>query len=208
MEPFAPSSHMYGPKTPGENKSKAKAQTTHMRLHLDSRDRDPLLFPNANDLRFHMAVPIRGVTSITLTDLWCPIATDTSMTSYSYVVPVLCDLPENIVAQYKEGTGYPNGVLGFLPLIPYVAGAGYTYHTSFGSKGPQGGNWTINFPFAMGQLSELHMQLWTWAGDYTGTGWGGPQYPPKLYPFAVESISSPPTKPNNYWITLEIDHQI
>ncbi len=198
---------MYGPKTPGENKPKSKEHTTNMRLHIDSRDRDPTLFPNANDFRFHMAVPIKGVTAITLTDLWCPIASDTSTTSFTYVVPVLADLPENIVAQYKEGTGYPNGVLGVIPLIPYELGATYTYHSSLGKKRAHGGNWRIDFPFAMGQLFELHMQLWTWAGN-PATGWGGPQYPPMLYPLGTESARAGPTKPNNYWVGLEIEHQI
>lgn len=192
---------------PGENKYRAKTKTTRMRLQMDSRDRNPAIFPNANDFRFHMATPIRGVTSITLTDLWCPIVADGSVTSYSYVVPVLADLPENVIAQYKEGTGYPNGVLGFIPLIPFNTGAVYTYHTSFSGEPAHGGNWRIDFPFALGQLSELHMQLWTWAGNGT-TGWGGPMYPPMLYPFNNESVQSPPAKTDNYWIVLEIDHQI
>ncbi len=207
MEPFAPTSYMYGAKTPGENRSKAKTQTTHVRLHMDSRDRDPTLYPNANDFHYHMAVPIRGVKAITMTDLWCPIVDDGSVTAFTYVVPVLAGLPENIVAQYKEGTGYPNGVLGFVPLVPYAAGAQYTYYTALGGEKAQGGSWRIEFPFAMGQLSDLHMQMWTWGGNST-TGWGGPLYPPRLYPFAAESISSPPDKAENYWITLDIDHQI
>jgi hypothetical protein len=153
-----------------------------------------------------LAVPIKAVTSVILTDLWVPIVTDTSVCSYTYVVPVLAGLPENVVAQYKEGLGYPTGVLGVIPLVPLASSPAFTYFTSFGSERGQAASWRIDFPFAVGQLSELHMQLWTWQGNTT-TGWGGGLYAPQLYPFTAESLRSPPAKTDNYWAVVEIEHQ-
>lgn len=310
MDPYASSSNMYGAKTPGENRSAAKTVTTRMRLHMDSRDRDPTLYPNANDFRFHMATPIRGVTAITLTDLWCPLimetltyeeivsdatappyaftatgppniivtGTDTQLMTlpgqtaltpygftirvhnqsadvctvedaasvpqvalstgetgvfmslgptdingwdyttslglnlmttvpaYSYVVPVLAGLPENVVAQYREGTGYPHGALGFVPLVPVDAALRSTYYTGLGSDKGQGGSWRVEFPFAMGQLSELHMQMYAWGGGATATGWGRTGIPPIMYPFSDETTAHPPSQYDNYWAVVEIEH--
>jgi hypothetical protein len=58
----------------------------------------------------------------------------------------------------------------------------------------------------MGQLSELHMQLYTWGGGATATGWGRSTIPPILYPFSDETNAQPPSQYDNYWAVLEIEH--
>jgi hypothetical protein len=208
MDLYHPGSGMFSKDNPGINKFKDVKHTSKLVLYIDSRDRDVTAYPSANDFVFKIAKPVRAVKSIILTSMFCPIVADTTATSFVNVVPVITQLPENTIVQCKESIGFPTGVLGVLPLVPLVAGSNYTSYSSVGSKKGHGGSWKIDFPIAMSQLYELHIQLLTWGGNVAGNGWGGSIYPPILYPLADESTSSRPAKGNNYYMTIEIEHQI
>ena len=184
------------------NPSKSKGHQTTFRLLVDSRDRDPTIFPSAADFVMHLATPVKGVKAITLTDARIPIV---DATDFPYVVVVLSNIKDNTLLQCKEGTGYPQGALAMVQMIPAQLGANYAYYDAQ-RKDHHGGGWRVEFPFALGQLWELHFQIWTWVGD--STGWGGATVPPELYQLSTESTSRPASIDNNVWFGLEIEHQL
>jgi len=174
----------------------------HTRVLIDSRDRMVATYPSANDFVMRLNTSFRAVRSIEMLDMWCPIIADTTTTSYTYVIPTLCETPDNSMAMLQDGTSYPGGTLATVYLVPCATG--YAYSCYFESPN----RWKLVFPNALSRLTSLHLQLWTWAGDSAGTGWGGSTFPPILYPLANESTASRPAKTNNYVMTLMITHEL
>ncbi len=183
---------------PGENPSKAKAKVTKARLWIDSRDRDVAIYPIANSFRVNLATPLRAVTSITLTDFRVPI-----VSGYYYCALVLKNARNNTLLQIKEDGGWPLGTLAIIPLIPAEGlGGTYAYYKYSATKHNPGG-WTLEFPQALGQLSDLQFEVLAWGG---GSGWGGPTVVTKLYPIPTEYGESTSAIAKNILIGLEIKH--
>ena len=184
---------------PGENSKKAKAEVNKARLWIDSRDRDRTIYPNANSFRVSLATPLRGVTSITLTDFRVPI-----VSGHYYCALVIRNLKDNTLLPLKEDGGWPMGTLAIVPLVPAEGVNGtYTYYQYSCAKHNPGG-WHIEFPQALGQLSDLQFEVLAWGGS---TGWGGPTVTTILYPLSSEAGQSTSSIGKNVLIGLEIGHK-
>lgn len=185
-------------RNPGENPSDAKRKVTKARIWVDSRDRDVTAYPCANSFRLNLTTPLRAVTSITLTDFRVPI-----VTGYYYVALVLKNAKDNTLVQIKEDGSWPMGTLGMIPLIPAEgAGGTYTYYRYTNTEHNPGG-WTLEFPQALGQLSDLQFEVLAWGG---GTGWGGATTVSKLYPITSEAGQGASDIGKNVLIGLEVTH--
>jgi hypothetical protein len=185
-------------RNPGENSSRAKAKVSKARLWIDSRDRDVTTYPCANSFRVSLATPLRAVTAITLTDFRVPI-----VSGYYYCALVLKNAKCQTLLQIKEDGGWPLGTLGVIPLVPAEgAGGTYTYYRFSSSKHNAGG-WTLEFPQAMGQLSDLQFEILAWGG---GSGWGGPTVVTALYPIPSEAGQQTSDIAKNVLIGLEVKH--
>jgi hypothetical protein len=190
--------HQWDGRNPGENASKAKTVVTKSRLWVDSRDRNITTYPCANSFRVSLATPLRAIKSITLTDFRVPI-----ISGYYYAVLALRNVKDNTLLQIKEDGGWPMGTLGIIPLVP-AEGAGGTYayyHNTVDLANP--GGWRIDFPQAMGQLSDLQFEVVTWGG---GNGWGGPTVVSTLYPIPTEAGAQTSDIDKNVLIGLEVEH--
>lgn len=183
---------------PGENVRDAQKKVNVSRVFIDSRDRDVSVYPNANSFRVSLATPLRAVKSITLTEFRVPI-----ISGHYYCALVLKNAKDNTLVQLKEDGGWPLGTLAIVQLIP-AEGAGGTYafyrYSTF-QHNPSG--WRIEFPLAMGQLSDLQFEILAWGG---GSGWGGPNVNTILYPLTTEARQTTSNIARNVLIGLEIEH--
>lgn len=184
-------------RNPGENRCDAKAKVNMSRIFVDSRDRDVAHYPNANNFRVSLATPIRGVKSITLTEFRVPI-----IAGHYYCALVLKNVKDNTLMQLREDGGWPMGTLAIVPLIPYE-GIGGTYAFYQFWTQPNPGGWKIEFPQALGQLSDLQFEILAWGG---GTGWGGPGVVTIRYPLLSEGGEVTSSINRNVLIGLEIEH--
>ena len=185
-------------RNPGENACETKAKVNFSRLWVDSRDRDVSTFPVANRFRVSLATPLRGVKSITLTDFRVPI-----VSGFYYCAVVIKNIKDNTLLQLKEDGGWPMGTLAVVPLVPAEgAGGTYTYYR-YSTLEHNPGGWKIEFPQALGQLSDLQFELLTWGG---GSGWGGPAVVSVLYPIPTEAAAMTSSIAKNVLIGLEIEH--
>ena len=90
-----------------------------------------------------------------------------------------------------------------IPLVPEEgAGGTYTYYRNNVSKGNPGG-WRIEFPQALGQLSDLQFEILAWGG---GLGWGTPATVSILYPIVTEAGQPQSNIDRNVMIGLEVEH--
>lgn len=185
-------------RNPGENPSRASEKVTVARIWVDSRDRDVTAYPCANSFRVNLATPLRAVTAITLTDFRVPI-----VSGYYYCALVLKNARAQSLLQLKEDGGWPLGTLAVVPLVPTEgAGGTYTYYKYSSTKHNPGG-WTLEFPQALGQLSDMQFEILAWGG---GSGWGGPTVVTELYPIPSESGQQTSSIGRNVLIGLEVKH--
>lgn len=185
--------------SPGENPANAMAKVTLSRIWVDSRDRDRVTYPVANKFQVNLATPLKGVTSITLTDFRVPI-----ITGYYYCALVLKNIKQQTLLQLKGDGGWAAGTLAMVPLVPAEGASGtYTYYRYKNSKRSPGG-WQVKFPQALTQLSDLQFEILAWGGS---TGWGGPTVVSILYPIPSEALSSTSDIAKNVFIGLEVEHR-
>jgi hypothetical protein len=146
----------------------------------------------------HLAVPVKAVSSIRLTDLRIPI-----IGAHTYVAVVVSNLNDDSMLQTIECGGYPRGLLAIVPLIPAAVGATYAYYQPISG----GSGWKLDFPIAMAQLYELHIEIFAWGGaaNIVG-GWGGPMWPTIYYPLPAEALGAPASLSNNLFHSLEVEH--
>lgn len=186
---------------PNVNPLSAARRVTLKRLFIDSRDRNRDTFPNANDFRMSMTVPLKAVRSITLTNAKVPL-----IGGFDYVAVVLRTLKDRTLNLPKESPGLPGGVLAIFPLIDYRPACGFALYKSSTSQkhgGSQGG-WRVAFPQGLPMLSELHFQFYGYqwdpilnVGSYV------------LLTFANEPVGGgDPAPANNVYMQLEIEHDI
>lgn len=186
---------------PNVNPLTAMRKVTLKRLFVDSRDRNRAFYPNANDFRMSMTVPIRNVRAITLTNAKIPI-----VQGYSYAAVVLTNLKDRTLFLPKESPGLPAGVMAIIPLIPNVQGDNFAYFTSNSNpkSGGSQGSWRIAFPQGMAMLNELHFRLLTW-------DWNGALLAPSTIPLplnAEANVAVAPDVDNNIFMQIEIEHEI
>jgi len=186
---------------PNINPLTAMRKVNLKRLFIDSRDRNRTHYPNANDFRMSMTVPLKGVRSVTVTNAKIPL-----VQGYDYTAIVLTNLKDRTLYLPKESAGFPAGVLAIIPLIRYSRGYNYAFYqseTNQKSGGSQGG-WRIVFPQGMPMLNELHFQLYTWA-------WDAVDHTSQtiLLPLTSEPvIATQPSVDNNITLQLEIEHEV
>jgi hypothetical protein len=185
-------------RAPNVNSNASRRVCLTRRVFVDSRDRDRARFALANDFRLSMLLPLRGVRSITLTDAYIPI-----VANHVYVVVVLRNLKDRTLILTKESAGLPGGVLAIIPLIPAVAGAAYTYYRSQtgGKNGGSSVGWRVSMPQGLGQIEDLHVQLYAWsysAGSAT-----------ILYPIPADAaLPNSPLIGSNVNMCFEIEHDV
>jgi len=182
---------------PSVNTSKViRARGFLRRIFVDSRDRDIVHFPRANDFKQSLSVPIKGIRSVTLTDARIPI-----LANQYYVSVCLRNVKDRTLILPKESGGLPGGCLAVIPLIPAVPGANYAYYRSQTGQinGGSGVGWRISVAQGMRILSDVHLQLWAWGGS--------PGTASVLYPLSAE-LGPPPNIDLNVTFTLEIEHDI
>lgn len=185
-------------RNPGENPCDARAKVNFSRVWVDSRDREVSKYPNANNFRVVLATPLRAVKSITLTDFRVPI-----ISPHFYCALVLKNIKDNTLLQLREDGSWPMGTLAVVPLVPAEgAGGTYTYYR-YSTFQHNPGGWKIEFPQALGQLSDLQFEIRAWGG---GTGWGGPGVSTILYPIVTEGGQIASNIARNVFIGLEIEH--
>ena len=146
----------------------------------------------------NLATPLRGIRTITLTDFRVPI-----VQGHYYCVPVLKNVKDNTLLQLHEDGGWPMGTLAMVPLIPEEGcGGDYTYYRNTLNLHNPGG-WELRFPQALGQLSDIQIEILAWGGS---TGWGGPGVVSILYPIPSEYGQSTSSMAKNVLIGLEVEH--
>lgn len=182
---------------PSINTSKViRARGFLRRIFIDSRDRDIVHFPSANDFKQALSVPIKGIRSVTLTDARIPI-----LANQYYVAVCLRNMKDRTLILPKESGGLPGGCLAVIPLIPATPGANYTYYRSQTSQcsGGSGIGWRVSVAQGMQVLNDVHVQLWAWGGTPGTTS--------VLYPLLPE-ILPPTSMDQNITFTLEIEHDV
>lgn len=219
---------------PSVNPASAMRKFRLKRIFISSMYRNRKFFPNANDFRMTMTVPLRGVRSITLTDAKIPIVAG----GYDYVAIVLKSLKDHTLHVPKESPGFPSGTLAIIPLIPAVPGGTSTYYRSQTGQmiGGAGTGWRVDIPQGVPSLTELHIQIVTHSGFVqaayvkTDTGAPGPTsipdpkkplvpaYPAVMidpvwipstipYPIAAEPVVDVAPNPDlNVFFQLEVEH--
>lgn len=184
-------------RAPNVNRAQYRRDVTVKRVFVDSRDRDRTLYANANSFRTSLVVPLRGIRSITLTDLYVPI-----VAGHLYVAVVLRNLKDRTLMLTRESSGLPAGVLAIIPLIPATTGANYAYYGSVGNQKGVGSAWKVSFPQGMSQLDDLNIQLFAWS-------WNATQ--PLTIPYPMPADAALPNAPligSNITIGFEIEHDV
>lgn len=182
-------------RAPNVNPSSSREHKTMKRIIIDSRNRDVVMFPNANNFVQNLPLPIRAVKSITMTDARIPLV---DAAAYLYSVVCLPDLSGGDLLTAREGSQFAAGALGVIPMIPTYVGAAHTYYTAYpGQKlGGSGGGWRLEFPMGI-TLSQIRVQILT----YTSPGNS------MLLPI-VDAVPANRVFASNLYITLEIEHDV
>lgn len=195
---------------PDINSDKNSAYFKKRRIFVDSRDRNPAKYANANNFTVSLSEPAKGVKSLTLTDFKVPI-----VAGYPYAILVVKNLQDLTQIPINEGIKFPSGTLAVVPLIPVHTTATYAYYQPI-DRNNAGGGWKIEFPMALPKLNHLEFEILTWGGSATATGWGSTYSAnsavlsavPIRYPLTDENILTPPADDNNVFIGLELTHQL
>lgn len=180
-------------------KKNDKKRSEVLRVLIDSRDRDPSVYPTANNFRVRLAEPIKNVKSLRLIYARVPLIAGSAHREAVITIRGISGTPSGELQNIDTAWGFPTGVVGVVPLVPAVPGGLEAFYETEEYK--------ITYPSeqCLQQLFELHVQVYCWGGGATPSGWGGANVPSVLYPLAAESVAVPPTPLRNITLCIEVE---